>query len=386
MPPVAQEGNCLIYRGSNFLKQRLVLSLLSGKPVKITHIRSENEGAPGLHEHEISLIRLLDKVTNGTKIELNPAGTSIMFTPGLLHGGQLHHDCCTQRGIGYYLDALIALGPFCKTPLHCNLSGVTNSKDSPSVDHIKGAALSLLKRFLLVDEGLELKVVRRGVAPLGGGEIVFRCPVRKSLRAIQCQEQGMIKRIRGTVYASKVSPAMANRTVESAKGCMLKFLPDVYIYTDQNRGLMSGKSPGFGICLLAETTDGVCFAADCTSNTRKESESPSIPEELGQEAAMRLLDEIYRGGCCDSSYQWLAALYMALSQKNVSKFVTGALSTYTVHFLQHLRDFFSITFKLENPEDEDDADADEERNVRGAQKVRLTCIGIGYTNINKRVI
>lgn len=273
MPPVAQEGNCLIYRGSNFLKQRLVLSCLSGKPVKITQIRAEDEQAPGLREYEISLIRLLDKLTNGTKIELNPAGTSVMFSPGLLHGGQLHHDCCVQRGIGYFLDALIALGPFCKMPLQCTLRGVTNSKDSPSVDHIKGAGLSLLKRFLLVDEGLDLRVVRRGVAPLGGGEVIFSCPVRKSLRAIQFQQQGMVKRIRGTVYACKVSPAMGNRTVESAKGCMLKFLPDVYIYTDQNRGKMSGNSPGFGICLLAETTDGVCFAADCISNTREESVS-----------------------------------------------------------------------------------------------------------------
>ncbi|SPP89331.1 blast:Probable RNA 3'-terminal phosphate cyclase-like protein [Drosophila guanche] len=323
MPPVAQEGNCLIYRGSNFLKQRLILACLSGKPLKITQIRSEDESAPGLREYEISLIRLLDKITNGTRIELNPAGTSVMFTPGLLHGGQIHHDCCVQRGIGYYLDALIALGPFCKNSLHCTLRGVTNSKDSPSVDHIKGAALSLLKRFLLVDEGLDLRVVKRGVAPLGGGEIEFRCPVRKNLRGIQCQAQGMIKRIRGTVYACKVSPAMANRTVEAAKGCMLKFLPDVYIYTDQNRGKMSGNSPGFGICLLAETSDGVCFAADCSSNTPDESDTPAVPEDLGQEVAMRLLDEIYRGGCCDSAYQWLAALYMALGQKHVSKFLTG---------------------------------------------------------------
>ncbi|XP_016935091.2 probable RNA 3'-terminal phosphate cyclase-like protein [Drosophila suzukii] len=382
MPPISQEGNCLIYRGSNFLKQRLILSCLSGKPVKITLIRSEDEMQPGLREYEISLIRLLDKMTNGTKIELNPAGTSVMFTPGLLHGGQIHHDCCVQRGIGYYLDALIALGPFCKNSLNVTLRGVTNSKDSPSVDHIKGAALSLLKRFLLVDEGLELKVIRRGVAPLGGGEILFRCPVRKSLRAIQFQSQGMVKRIRGTVYACKVSPALANRTVEAAKGCMLKFLPDVYIYTDQNKGKMSGNSPGYGICLIAETTDGVCFAADCNSNTREESDTPSIPEDLGKEVAMRLLDEIYRGGCVDSSYQWLAALYIALGQKHVSKFLTGALSTYTVYFLQHLRDFFSITFKLENPEAEDE---DEAGDVRGAQKVLMACVGIGYTNINKRV-
>lgn len=63
--------------------------------------------------------------------------------------------------------------------------------------------------------------------------------------------------------------------------------------------------------------------------------------------------------------------------------ILGALSTYTVYFLQHLRDFFSITFKLENPEAEED---EEEEDVRGAQKVLMTCVGIGYTNISKRVL
>lgn len=55
-------------------------------------------------------------------------------------------------------------------------------------------------------------------------------------------------------------------------------------------------------------------------------DTPSVPEDLGREVAMKLLDEIYRGGCCDSAYQWLAALYMALGQKHVSKFLTGELT------------------------------------------------------------
>lgn len=94
---------------------------------------------------------------------------------------------------------------------------------------------------------------------------------------------------------------------------------------------------------------------------------------------MRLLDEIFRGGCADSTYQWLVCLYMALGQSNVSKYLVGPLSQYNINFLQHLRDFFSITFKLENPE-EDDNDS-----IAGSTKVLMTCVGINYTNISKRV-
>ena len=164
---------------------------------------------------------------------------------------------------------MIALGPFCKIPLNVTLKGVTNSKESPSVDYIKLAALPNLKKFLVVDDGLELKIKQRGLMPLGGGEVVFKCPVRKSLRAIQYLKPGMVKRIRGTVYAAKVSPAMANRTIEAAKGLLLNFLPDIYIYSDQTKGKSAGNSPGFGITLVAETTEGVCYAAELISNDIK---------------------------------------------------------------------------------------------------------------------
>lgn len=54
----------------------------------------------------------------------------------------------------------------------------------------------------------------------------------------------MVKRIRGTACSIRVSPAIANRIVESAKGILLNFLPDVYIHTDHCKGASSGKSPG----------------------------------------------------------------------------------------------------------------------------------------------
>lgn len=161
---------------------------------------------------------------------------------------------------------LLAVGPFCKIPLNVTLKGVTNSKDCPSVDHIKSSALPTLLKFLVVDDGLELKIKQRGLKPNGGGEIVFKCPVRKSLKTVQLLKPGMIKRIRGIAYATKVSPALANRTIEAAKGKLLQFIPDIYIYADQTKGKNAGNSPGFGINLVAETTTGTCFSAEILSN------------------------------------------------------------------------------------------------------------------------
>lgn len=80
-----------------------------------------------LTEYEVSFIHLLDKITNGTKIELNETGTSIYYSPGLLNGGELEHDCSLQRGIGYYLEPIMILSPFCKNCIDLKLRGVTDN-------------------------------------------------------------------------------------------------------------------------------------------------------------------------------------------------------------------------------------------------------------------
>uniref|UniRef100_A0A2K5MAG9 RNA terminal phosphate cyclase like 1 n=1 Tax=Cercocebus atys TaxID=9531 RepID=A0A2K5MAG9_CERAT len=129
---MATQANSLSYAGCNFLRQRLVLSTLSGRPVKIRKIRARDDN-PGLRDFEASFIRLLDKITNGSRIEINQTGTTLYYQPGLLYGGSVEHDCSVLRGIGYYLESLLCLAPFMKHPLKIVLRGVTNDQIDPSV-------------------------------------------------------------------------------------------------------------------------------------------------------------------------------------------------------------------------------------------------------------
>lgn len=107
MSAISIENNNLVYRGSNFLKQRLILSTLSGKPVRIIDIRNDDDD-PGLRGYEISLIRLFDKITNGTSIDINESGSSIYYRPGLLNGGNIQHTCNEERGIGTHTHYTLA--------------------------------------------------------------------------------------------------------------------------------------------------------------------------------------------------------------------------------------------------------------------------------------
>ncbi|CAL1530335.1 unnamed protein product [Lymnaea stagnalis] len=378
----------LQYEGCNYFRMRLILSTLSGKSIKISHIRPE-EDDPGLKDFEISFIRLLDKVTNGSKTVINETGTQIVYRPGLLLGGILEHECHLSRPIGYYLEMLMCLAPFTKEPLKAVLKGVTCDKDDPSVDLLKLSVFPVLKRFIGTDEGLELKINKRGAAPEGGGEVLFTCPCRQKLRPIKFTQPGKIKRIRGVAWAVRVSPAFVNRLVDSARGVLNRFLTDIYIYTDHMKGSQSGKSPGFGLTLVAETTEGAFLAAEEVSSSRGSGESPTVPEDLGKRAAMALLQEIHRGGCVDSTSQSLAALMMVLGQQDVSKLQTGELTPYTIQFLRHIRDFFQVTFSIKVDKrpvvPSTDENEEEEELKLGADKLILTCVGVGYANVSKPI-
>jgi RNA 3'-terminal phosphate cyclase-like protein len=231
------------------------------------------------------------------------------------------------------------------------------------VDLLRVATLRQLKHFGLSD-GVSLKILKRGAPPLGGGEINFQCPVVRSLKPIQFIDEGRIKRIRGIAYATRVSPQTPNRVIESVRSVLNQFIPDIYIYTDIYKGNESGKSPGYGLSLVAESTSGVNLACELFA------EKGETPEDLGVRVGRMLLDEIQDGGCVDSLNQTLALLWMVLAPEDVSKLRIGKLTPYTITFLRDLQKFFNVTFKI-TPDSEN-------------LTVILTCLGTGFVNVNKR--
>ena len=365
------------YEGCNFLRQRLILSTLSGVPVKITNIRSKGE-SPGLLEYEVELLQLLEKMTNGSKTNISVTGTALVYRPGILLGGHVEHACNLQRGIGYTLEFLLPLVPFCKKTTTIILTGITNGLSDPSVDLLKGTSLPLLKKFGVSDE-VNLEVKKRGMPPEGGGKVALHCPNVKKLRFSRFTEQGKIKRIRGVAFSCRVSPQISNQLVTAARSVLNKFIPDIYIYTDHRKADQSGKSPGYGLVLFAETTEGVILSAEANSLPRGTDYNNMTAEDVGILAANYLLDEIYKGGCTDSVNQSLAAIMMTLCEPNVVKFTTGPFTPYTVQCLRHIRDFYTTVFKLETIS----SNEGKAGNFTGSSKVLMTCVGVGYSNYSK---
>lgn len=393
--------------GAVQFRLRIAVSLLSHRPLLIKNIRSDSLEQPGLQQHEASFLRLIDSITNGTKIEINATGTQLRFYPGILIGGSVHHTCPVGsdddtdatnnkegdaskivRSIGWYLEGILPLAPFGKEPLRIQFTGITDGMChlDPSCDYIKHSILPIMMKQFKIgasQDGMNdkdfmgptppsLQMVRRGAAPSGGGCVEFYCPiVTKELSSIDYVNVGKFKRIRGQAISTKiVSSSMAARIAYSCKGLLHRLLPDVWIHTDVHtmKNQNCGPNPSVSLILTAESTTGVVISTECCLSTST-TEEKELPEDLGIRGAAMLLEEIHQGGCIDSSggMQSLVLLWMLLTPEDVSRIRIGSLTSYTIASLRLYKNAFGVEFKI--------------KPDIASKTVLLSCLGIGYRNM-----
>ena len=364
------KGAHIKLKGALGFRQRLICSTLSGKAISISEIRSDDE-EPGMKDYEVSFVRLISQVTNGCEVAISETGTQINYRPGQIQGANIEFEC-KGRSIGYFLEGLIYLLPFAKEKSRIVLKGITNEDRDMSVDTLRTVTLPLLEKFG-INEGLSLKIKKRGAVPLGGGEVVFKCPVVKALTPCSITDPGQVKRIRGISYCTRVSPQLVNRVVDDAKDRLTKFTPNVFLYTDPSKGKSGGNSsPGYALFLVAETTTNCLLSVEATGKAQQ------LPEILANKVCDMLLKEIEGAGCFDSSHQAMILLFMALCPEDVSKVRLSAPTEYAMEMMRNIKRFLGVTFKIQ-----EHRAIDEDDGLAGT--VVFSCLGSGFKNLSKAI-
>ena len=333
------------------LAHRLILSTLTGRPVRFEQIRPSSLTHTGLAPHEISFLRLLEAVTNGSQIVIGLTGTELLYKPGLItgsapgsgaSGGVIRHelpaDC--NRGVSYFLIPLCLLAPFSKAPINVLFTGpgvitsATLSGDM-SADSVRTAILPLYARFGITNN-IELRILRRSNVNTGGtggaGEVhlVFGHQVRLP-KTVHIMNPGRVKRIRGVAYCTGVSASNNARMIEEARGVLNPMTGDTYIFSDvssapyltskdtSNLNQKRRTGVGFGLSLVAESSTGSLYSADLAS-------PPSggvPPEDVGRQCAYQLLECISFGGAVSMAAAPTVLTLMAMGSEDVGRLLLG---------------------------------------------------------------
>ncbi|KAL6869175.1 hypothetical protein ACO1O0_000498 [Amphichorda felina] len=371
--------------GHRAFAQRLTLSTLTGRPVHISKIRSSSPTNPGLAPHEVSFLRLLEAVTNGSSMQISYTGTTITYHPGLITGtiaGQgategdviEHHlpaNC--SRGVTYFLLPLCLLAPFSKAHMNVRFSGpgvITSSTETGdiSVDSFRTAILPIFGLFGIHPARIELRVLQRSCAGPGGRggggavELRFASQVRLPKTLHLNRSPGRIKRIRGVAYSTGVSASNNGRMIHSAREVLNPLVSDIHIAaqydqaplvsTGDKAGSKKRLGIGFGLSLVAESSAvGVLYSADVVVPP----EGGVVPEDIGKRCAYQLLETISKGGCVSPSSVNSVLTLMAMGSEDVGRLRIGkdVLGTEEVVGLaRDLRTFGASSWGLRDADDE----------------------------------
>ncbi|KAI7363712.1 18S rRNA biogenesis protein [Hortaea werneckii] len=392
----------LKFTGSKYLVQRLVLATLTGRPIRISQIRSSSHTAPGLAPHEVSFLRLLDAITNGSQIEFSYTGTTVLYKPGLITGsaaghgapgGVIRHELpadCT-RGVSYFLLPLCLLAPFSKAQVNVLFTGpgvITSSTETGdiSADTVRTAILPIFRGFG-IERNIELRMLRRSNSGKdgrgGGGEVqlVFGHQVRLP-KTLHLMSAGRVKRIRGVAYSTGVAGANNARLIEAARGVLNEFCPDTYVYSDVSsaplisapeRNNPSAKKKtglGFGLSLVAEANTGVLYSADIASPPQ----GGEPPEDLGKKCALQLLESVSQGGCVSAVAAPTVLSLMAMGSEDVGRISMGkdvVGSEQVLQLARDLRAFGMSGWGLREGDDDED--------------VVVSIVGKGVGNVGRKI-
>jgi len=320
--------------GGQILRGAVSLSCLTGKGFRIYNIRSRRPN-PGLQPQHLASIEAAARVA-GAKVEGLKAGSGeVNFQPGLIKGGAYSFDIGTAGSVTLVAQTLMPILALAAKPSEVSIGGGTDVPWSPPVDYVRHVLLPSLRAFG-IDADLEL--VSRGHYPKGGGKVLLRVNPCGTLRAVRAVERGQLRAVRGISHCSNLPAHVARRQADGALQQLRKEgIQDLRIAEEVAQS--GGGSPGSGLTLWADTGGEIVLGADSLGAREKSA------EDVGSEAAGRLLAELHSGMAADQQLGDMAVIYMGMA-KGASELGISAFTQHARTMVWLSEMFLDITYGI----------------------------------------
>lgn len=307
--------------GGQVLRTAVALSALLGKRLHIKNIRVKRPN-PGLRPQHMTAVKAVAALCDAETSGLQIGSTELSFTPRRTMSGSFKFDVGTAGSISLVLQALMPASAFSPGVTQFEITGGTDVKWSPTIDYVHFVVLPILSRLGYV---AELKVIRRGHYPKGGGNISMRIEPCRQLSPLVLNERSEIKQIHMVSHCVKLPAHVAQRQADAAKG-ILKAINNVGVlvrletHPPENDPHLG---PGSGIALYTGQECGTVLGADSVGERGKPA------EEVGRDGAMQFVNEIKSGAPVDRHMSDILIPYLAVAGGE-SEFRTSQITMHTI--------------------------------------------------------
>lgn len=271
--------------GGQIVRTALALSIITGRPLRIDHIRA-GRAKPGLQAQHLAAVWAAARICNAEVSGAELGAATLSFRPrGAPRPGEYVFDVAEARAGGSAGAAVLVLQTvalpafFAEGASRFCIRGGTHVPRSPPFDYIADAWSPLLKSMSM---SLKTDLIQCGFYPAGGGEIIARIEGRgrdagSSLRPLALIERGALRSIKIRAIAANLPAHIPQRMVDRARTLLADIAPSLEIRPE----LVQARSPGAGIFLAADY-DHVCCGFSALG-------APGKPSEAVAEEAVEAL-------------------------------------------------------------------------------------------------
>ena len=306
--------------GGQILRTSVALAAILGVPLRIYNIRAKRRN-PGLRPQHLNAVRAIAALSQG-RLEGDRVGSmEIRFWPGRIRGGSIEVDIGTAGSISLVLQAMLPVMAYAESPVRVRIRGGTDVPMAPPIDYVREVLARLLERL---GYRIMVRLYRRGHYPRGGGLVEVEVPdPPRGFRPVSFMDRGRMLGVYGRSHAVRLPAHVAERQARAAVSVIRRRLGvEPVIEVESYRpGEDPHLGPGSGIVVWALFEETV-MGGDSLGERGKRA------EVVGEEAAMRLVEDIETGASLDRHASDMIPVYLALSG-GVARVYGARLTTHT---------------------------------------------------------
>jgi RNA 3'-phosphate cyclase len=285
--------------GGQILRTAVAFSAITHRPVRVTKIRA-GRGVPGLKRQHLSALLVLAKVFGGRLDGASEGSSAITFVPGDARLDVLTVDMGTAASITLVLQAIVPAVALSGRGLRLELTGGTDVPWSPTFDYFENVVREAYANIGIV---FDARATRRGYYPRGGGRVVTSIEPCSSVRPLDLTARDKVPGAALISRCGRLPRHVAERQLSAASESLEKHgvrVLAVDISEEQS------DSPGSSI-LVYSLGPRTFLGADGIGARGKPA------EEVGREAAAKMVSEAESGACLDSNLADMVLPFLSLA-------------------------------------------------------------------------
>lgn len=232
--------------GGQILRSSLALSLVTGQPFTLDHVRGGRR-TPGLLRQHLTCVRAAQAVGDATVEGAQLRSQRLVFTPRGLTAGHHHFQVGSAGSTSLVLQSVLPALLRAEGTTTLRVEGGTHAMAAPPFPFLDEVYLPVLRRM---GATVAAELVRPGFYPAGGGEVALTV-TGGPIRPLRMLERGPIERVEVHAWAVGLTRRIATTEAEWIRQRLE--LPQDAVHARAPRG---GRGPGNVVWIVAHTHCG----------------------------------------------------------------------------------------------------------------------------------